>query len=180
MKRTAAVLVLVLVFGLPMVALAAGTTTTSSSSTVAVPTVVVDPSGGIDVISQAIDLARKAFRSRAWTLIAAAVLTLFVVGLRLFKSIQRVPDELVPWVTMAIATGTSMALGLQAGQSWMTVLSTGVLVGVAAIGGWETFGKLVRGLIQRLRTSSSPSAPPAPPPAAPGTPPAGTPPPAGG
>lgn len=157
MKKILFVLLLLI---LPCVALAdAGT---SSTATVAVPVVSPDaPSALFDAVST----LGKAFSDKNWTLLVAALLTLFIIGARWFELAKKVPAEYVPWVTLLLATGTSVALGLQTKQSLGTILTTGVLVGIAAIGGWESFGKLIRGIIRKLRGSSGAPAAPTPPPA---------------
>jgi len=135
---------------------------TSSTATVAMPVVSPDaPSALFD----ALGTLGKAFSDKNWTLLVAVLLTLFIIAARWFNPVKKVPAEYVPWVTLALATATSVALGLQTKQSLGTILTTGVLVGIAAIGGWESFGKLIRGIIRKLRGSSGAPAAPTPPPA---------------
>lgn len=150
-----------LLFGLlivPMLALAldAGTATTAV-------VVVVDPNaGGADTVAQAVSLLVLAFKSRHWMLAAGLSLTVFVVVARLFNFAKLLPDAYVPWATMGLATLASVAVGIQAHQSWDQIMVTGLSVGAAAIGGWETVGKLVRNTVRKT-TAVPPDAPPSPP-----------------
>jgi hypothetical protein len=82
-------------------------------------------------------------------LLAGLLLTVVVVGLRMLKVMDAVPPKLVPWLTVGLSVLTSVATGLKTGASAGVIVSTGVLVGVAAVGGWETAGKLVRDVIRR-------------------------------
>jgi hypothetical protein len=128
-------------------------TATSTTTATSTATAIVDP-GQIDSIEQlfgVVGLLKKAYSSRRWMLLAALVLTVLVAGVRMFSLGQKLPAELVPWVTLGLAMLTSIALGLQAGKRWDTMLITGVSVGIAAIGGFETFGKLLRSTIRRLK-----------------------------
>jgi hypothetical protein len=92
----------------------------------------------------------KAFESHSWALIAAAILMVLVIIGRLVLKAE-VNKKYVPWIALFIAAASSVAAGIQAGKAWMSIVVTGVLVGVAAVGGWETFGKLLRGILRKLR-----------------------------
>ena len=96
----------------------------------------------------------RAFRERDFMMLAALLLTGAVWGLRQLQIGKKIPDTLVPWVTMAVATFTSVAAGLAAKQSLSHVLWTGLAIGVAASGLWESVGKLIRNLIGKLRPAS--------------------------
>lgn len=160
MKKLAFTVLLLL---LPMTAFADAGVPTSSTATVALPVVSPDSPSAL---SDALSTLAQAFKDHNWTLLAAALLTLFIIAARWFELAKKIPAEYVPWVTLALATATSIALGLQTSQPLTTTFSTGVLVGIAAVGGWESFGKLIRGLIRKLRGSSgAPAAPNPPPPA---------------
>lgn len=152
----AIVLVLLLV---PGVALA-----DTATSTATLP--VIDPNAeGVDVVAQTLSMLLLAFKSRRWMLVAGLVLTIAVVLVRMFNLVKQVPADLVPWATLGIATLASVAVGLQAGRDWDNIVVTGLSVGVAAIGGWETFGKLIRALVKRLRGDPGAPSAPNPPPA---------------
>ncbi|APU88879.1 hypothetical protein Rctr197k_055 [Virus Rctr197k] len=142
---------------MPMSVWAASTSTTST-------TAVVDPSAvqSVDQLFGLVGLMANAFKTRQWLLVAALVLTAAIAGFRMLKLGQKLPGALVPWVTLGLALLTSAVIGIQTHRSWSAILATGLTVGVAAVGGWETVGKMVRDLITKIRGAPAPT-PPAPP-----------------
>lgn len=114
----------------------------------------------------------EAFRSRDWGLLASSVLMLVVVLARQFRLIQRLPAEWVPWATGGLAIATAVALGIEQGQHWTTILSTGLVIGLTAIGMWETVGKSTVAAAHKVREHVTGDLPPPPAPPAPPTPPA--------
>jgi len=91
----------------------------------------------------------NAFRDGDWRMVSGLALTLVMVFAR--QLAPKLPAEYVPWATIGMSMLTSIGLGLQRGESWSTMLVTGFSVGVVAVGGWETLGKLVRGAWRKLR-----------------------------
>ena len=87
-----------------------------------------------------------AFKGGTYAIGASALLTLLVAAARYFKALDliKIPDSWDKWVAMALAMGGSVAMGLWAGHDWMTIVSTGVQVGVYSIGGWEMLLKPLR------------------------------------
>ena len=146
----------------PSVALAATT-----STAVVNPDQINDPGQLLGLFG----LLGKAFSSKQWLLLAAILLTAAVAGIRMFKVTDKLPSWLIPWATIGLALLTSVAVGLQTGQAWTAIVGTGLAVGVAAVGGWETVGKMVQALIAKIRGAS----PPPPAPSAPAAPPADAP-----
>lgn len=135
----------------------------ASTSTGAAAPAVVHPDGGADVILPALKLLASAYREHQWALLAGLLLTFVVIGLRMFSVVQKLPDALVPWATIGMGLLGAAAVGLQTGESWDAIVMTGLAVGVAAIGGWETVGKLLRGLAAKLRGAPAPEPTPPPP-----------------
>jgi dolichyl-phosphate-mannose--protein O-mannosyl transferase len=91
-----------------------------------------------------IEMMAQAFNSGSWTLASGLLLTLVVVGLRLFSVTKRVSKEWMPWLVSGISLLTSIALGLQTGQGWWEIATTGLAVALVAVGGWETIAKTAK------------------------------------
>jgi len=119
---------------------------------------VVDPNAPVDIgfVVTLIGALTKAFADHAWTLIVGLFLTLIVAGLRFFDLVKKVPDVWVPWVTVGLAVLGSIAVGLQQGLPWGTVVTGGITVGVVAIGGWETIGKMLVNFLKKLFAKKEP------------------------
>lgn len=100
----------------------------------------------------------KAFKHKEWTLVFAGLLTVVVALIRLIEAIDdKLPPGVIPWLTMATAMCTSMAIGLQQHMPLGPVIVTGLTVGVAAVGGWETFGKMARAAWQKVMGTKPPA-----------------------
>jgi hypothetical protein len=120
---------------------------------VATSTPTFDPGTlGILDLDSYTDVAGRAFKSRKWMLLAGLLLTGVIAVVRTFGLAKKIKGEWVPWLTLGISMATSLALGLQQGKSWLTIIVGGLSVGITAIGGWEVFGKLVRNLIRMVKT----------------------------
>lgn len=117
------------------------------------------PTAGGDVVLTLLGMLEKAFVARDWILLSAVLLMGVVALLRYLEATKALPDAWVPWATIAIAVLTSVGLGLQARQPWLSIVTTGLVVGATAVGSWETIGKLIRALLAKIRGD----APPAPP-----------------
>jgi len=118
----------------------------------------------VDQLTQVVDTASRAYSSKDWALGAAAALMLAVLLVRQFKLTDKVPSAVVPWATAGLAMATSVSLGIQNGQSWVSIITTGLTVGLSAVGLWETAGK-VPGQIQQARAAAkaAPASAPEPP-----------------
>jgi hypothetical protein len=132
----------------PLLVWAQTTSTTSS-----VGKAIGDPSN-LDTPSEAfwvVEMMIKAFKSGHWALFAALILTALVACLRFFEVGKKIPKEYVPWFTGGMASATSVALGLYIGLDWWAIATTGLSVGLMAIGGWETIGKLLKKLLNKIK-----------------------------
>jgi len=91
--------------------------------------------GTVDAI-EAGQLLVEAVQSGNWTVAVALGLTLliFVVRKYLWKSI---PKKAIPYVTLGLATAAEVAVALYAGAEPLTAVLSGVMLGLAAVGGWE-------------------------------------------
>tara|TARA_B100000029_G_scaffold366698_1_gene360089 strand:- start:2016 stop:2423 length:408 start_codon:yes stop_codon:yes gene_type:complete len=125
-----------------------------ATSTVAVNPDAVSP-GQIPAI---IEMMAQAFSSGSWTLASGLLLTLVVVALRLFSVTKRVSKEWMPWLVSGISLLTSVAVGLQTGQSWWEMASTGFAVALVAVGGWETVAKTAKRLMTKWGLLKEPPA----------------------
>lgn len=128
----------------PLAALAAGTSTTSTTT--------VNPDA-VDTVGEGFELlklAYNAFKGGGWALGAGLLLTGAIALLRVFKVGQKIPKAYLPWFVGGVAMLTSIALGLQVGLGWQAIVTTGLSVGLMAMGGWSTFGKAVKALMKKI------------------------------
>lgn len=115
---------------------------------IATSTVAVNPSAvSPDQIPAIIEMMAQAFNGGSWALASGLLLTLVVIGLRLFSITKRVSKEWLPWAVSGISLLTYTAIGLQTGQSWWQILTTGLTVALVAVGGWETVAKTAKRLL---------------------------------
>ena len=132
MKKLLAILAILMV---PAIALAQ----TATSSVVGVGSI-LSADDGLRVL----EMLANAFRSGDWALGSGLLLTLVVAVARMLGLSKRLNKAWVPWATAGMAIAASVGVGLQTDQDWWKIVSTGLLVGLTAIGGWETGGKLVK------------------------------------
>lgn len=126
---------------------------------VATSTVAVSPEAvSADQIPALIEMMAHAFNNGNWALASGLLLTLVVVGLRLFSVTKRVSKEWMPWLVSGLSLLTSVAVGLQTGQSWWQILSTGFTVALVAVGGWETIAKAAKRLMLKRGWIKTPPA----------------------
>jgi hypothetical protein len=169
MRRLIMLLIAVGLLALPAVAAAqeAAATAAATTSTIVHPGDVNTFAEGLGVFKMMI----KAFGDKNWALGAALILTLLVTICRFFSVVRKIPKQWVPWIAAALAMATSVAVGLQAGLGAWAITTTGITVGLTAVGGWETLGKLLRGVLRKLLPGlaaklfgdTAPPAPPLPP-----------------
>ncbi len=105
---------------------------TSTTSTVVDPSLV-----GATEISGVIALMAKAFSDGNWRLAAGFLLTLAVAGFKLLGLNKLIAKKNNKWVAGVLALATSVAVGLMSGVGWLAIASTGLGVGVTAVGGWD-------------------------------------------
>lgn len=97
-------------------------------------------------VLQLLEPIAKAGNDNDWALTVAGILTLLVFIVRKTRLMKNVPPEWVPYVTLGTAMALSMSASLAAGASLLSAVTTGLVIGLSAIGGWETIGKLIRRL----------------------------------
>src|ERR1700750_1213882 len=85
--------------------------------------------------------AMQAFHSHAWAVLAGVVLTLVVGLLKKFDVVDKLPPQYVSWGAVGLAMLTSVALGLTQSKPAMDIIMTGLSIGLASIGVYETAGK---------------------------------------
>jgi hypothetical protein len=92
-----------------------------------------------------------------WSLLIGGALTLLVRLLTLLRPLaDKLPPEATKWLAMGLAMLGSAATGLLSHVPWYKVVADGVLVGVAAIGGWEL---VLKPVLDKLGLSKSPTGP---------------------
>lgn len=138
-------------------------TTSTSTHVIFDPNKLEDPTQANALLT----LLVAAFKKRSWMLVFGLLLTLFVAAIKMFK--PSINPDFVPWLTLAIATLGSVAVGLQAGKDAFAIVVTALGVGWAAIGGYETFGKMIQKVIAKKKEVTVETVvvapdPPAPPP----------------
>ena len=100
-----------------------------------------------------------AFQNRDWVLAVGLLLTVVVYALKRTSILDRVKlggKWGIRFSVLALAVLTSVALGLTSGQGWFDIVRVAGETAVAAIGGWEFLGKLLRDL---TGGSAAPAAP---------------------
>lgn len=83
-------------------------------------------------------------KGHQWALFAGLlimILTWFVD--RILKN--RIPRKVVPWLSVGLSMGSTIAFTLAAGAGWLNAVVAGVHIGLVAIGGWEALGKHIPG-----------------------------------
>jgi len=94
----------------------------------------------IGLISDAV----VAYGDGNWALGVGLSLMVLVVIVRRLGLLKKVPKDYMPWAVSGVATVGAVASGLIASRGWWDILVSGLTVGLIAIGGWETVGKLVQ------------------------------------
>lgn len=114
----------------------------TATSTVAPPTLPEDPGTIIAMLT-------KAFGDKDWMMVAGLLLTAVIGLARLFGLQKLVPKKHTHWLAGGLALATSVALGLMAHASWWTIITTGVSVGVVAVGGWQLIFEPIRNFLKK-------------------------------
>ena len=141
---------------------------TASTATTTATSTVVGAAGG-DVFGT-LSLLSGAFSSGWDAATAGLLLSLVVAGARFFKGLDliKVPDSWDKWIAVALSMLTSVSVGLVAGKDALEILSTGLQIGVYAIGGWEVLLKPLRNkLLKKSKVGDASSWGTPPPPAPP-------------
>lgn len=84
-----------------------------------------------------IALMANAFSSGNYMVGSGLLLTVAIAVFKMLGMNKLFHKKHNKWVAGALAMATSVAVGLMAQASWWVIFSTGVGVGVTAIGGWE-------------------------------------------
>lgn len=113
-------------------------------------------------IEQVLQMLAKAYSDHAWTLLVGIILMVVTWVAKKFNVVDRLPKAAIPYGVMAIAMLSSIALGLEQGQSVVSVIITGLTVGLAAIGSWEVAGQHVANAITPAAKPDAPAVPKAP------------------
>lgn len=99
----------------------------------------------------ALRLMALAFKQGDWALGSGLLLTFVVASLRVVGLLHLIPKKYDKYVAAGIAVLTSIALGLQTGEDWWKIVTTGATIGLIAIGGWETVGNWIRAAIAKAK-----------------------------
>lgn len=93
-----------------------------------------------------LEMMMQAFQGGQWTLFAGLLLSGLVAAARYLKALDliKIPDAADGWIAMGLAMVASIGLGLQNGQDWLSIVTTALTVGAAAVGGWELLLKRLR------------------------------------
>jgi hypothetical protein len=98
-----------------------------------------------------INTTLEAFKSGSWGVGVGGILMLLMAIGRGIGILKWIPAKAVPWVTLGLASLGAIGTGLIAGSDWLTILQAAFTSGLTAIGGWETFGKLVRDQVRKKK-----------------------------
>jgi hypothetical protein len=99
----------------------------------------------LDEAAEDVSLLVKAVQEKHWGLVIGLLLSLLVFVANKLGLKNKVGSKAVPWVTAGLAVSATVGAGLVGGISVAECLSQGLIVGVAAIGGWEMIFKHVLG-----------------------------------
>ena len=99
----------------------------------------------LDEAAEDVSLLVKAAKNKNWALAIGLVLSLLVFVANKLGLKNKVGSSAVPWVTAGLAVSATVGAGLVGGGSIAECFSQGLIVGVAAIGGWEMIFKHVLG-----------------------------------
>lgn len=95
-----------------------------------------DPGGVIKYIFQAI-------REGRWAWLVGLLLMLVTWLLNMGLG-ERIPRNVLPWVSIALGIGSSMLISIASGLHWLDSVGIGVSAGMAGSGGWSALGKYIR------------------------------------
>lgn len=100
---------------------------------------------------------------------AAAMALMLVVWLLRKVALDRLAagrTDMLPWIGLAIAIATGVGVGLESGVPLGPAVTSGILIGLAASGGWSLVGKhvmkVLEGLVKKPAPAPSPEPKPAP------------------
>ena len=132
-----------LFFALALPVLVAAQEVTTTSTTVVAP-----DASYVEAAKVFGELAIKAFKEKNWAVFSGLLLMALIWVAERIKLLDKLKLNGEPraWAIAGIATLGSVGLGLYSGQHWDTILWTGLTVGLVAIGGWNTIGKLAERL----------------------------------
>ena len=99
----------------------------------------------LEEAAEEVSLLIKAAKDKNWALVIGLALSLLVFGANRFGLKDKVGGKAVPWVTAGLAVSAVLGAGLSSGVALAECLSQGLVVGVAAIGGWEMIFKHILG-----------------------------------
>lgn len=117
----------------------------TATSTVAAA---IDPNTlSVGELPVVVELMAKAFQSGSWTLASGLLLTVVVSVLRFFKVTQKISKDWGPLAVGGLSMLASIGVGLQTGEDWWQILSTGLAVALVAVGGRQALEKSVRTLL---------------------------------
>lgn len=103
-----------------------------------VTSTVVDPNAlKPEELTGVLALMAQAFSDGNWRLAFGLLLTVAVAGFKFLGINKLISKKHNKWVAGGLALATSIAVGLMSGIGWFPIVSTGVTVGVVAVGGWE-------------------------------------------
>jgi hypothetical protein len=140
-------MILVALLLLPAVALAQVATSTAGAG------LTEDP-------GELLSLLSRAFADKDWMMVAGGLLMLVIAVGNLLGLRKLVPKKYTHWLAGGIAMASSVAVGLMAHASWWAIVSTGVGVGITAIGGWQL---VLEPIVKWLRRKLGGDQPPEPP-----------------
>tara|TARA_Y100000310_G_scaffold244704_1_gene249575 strand:+ start:1097 stop:1516 length:420 start_codon:yes stop_codon:yes gene_type:complete len=81
-------------------------------------------------------LLAEAVQSGNWTVAAAMALTLTVFVVRRFLW-KEIPKKWIPYSSLGLAVAAEVAVALYAGADPLAAVLSGLVLGLAAVGGWE-------------------------------------------
>lgn len=94
-----------------------------------------------------IEAIEDAFNTGNWVLLTGLVLSALIWLARITGLTRRIPGQYDKWVAIAIAMLGSVAAGLVEGKPLLSIVASGIGVGVTAIGVYETTVKPIKKVV---------------------------------
>lgn len=102
------------------------------------------PESDVEAIQDAVAIW-KALNSQDWPLAAGLIVMLLVYVFNRFGLKEKVGKKAIPYVSLAIGILSAVGIALASGSSMAVALEAGVLAGLAAVGSWEVLFKKILG-----------------------------------
>jgi len=119
-----------------------------------VPVVPVTPAVDSDNLGVLIKGLLESTKAGKWAL-ALAFLMMLATWLVNKVLKQKIPPNVLPWVSIGLAIATALTTSLSTGEGWLNAVVLGVQAGLMAAGSWSAFGKYLPGIGKKTAPPAS-------------------------